>query len=216
MVEKEYSSESTSAVVQEDTVRGDLITDASKNGWGAILSIGEQQQMTWGQFPAEISRESSNYREITAVLFAMRFFSRTFKKEKVECLKIQSDNQTTVYILNRIRAKNKLLFPARKIFSFLTRMKMQVIAQYLPGVENTNADALSRLELSGDYQLERHIFWKGLKDLQIFQTIDMFATEENHLLQAYVTFGQTKGATAQDAFSVSWRDHLPFLHHQYH
>jgi ribonuclease HI len=189
-----------------------LITDASRIGWGAVLKVQEEQFVTFGRYSTEISQQSSNYREITAVLLALRFFRSILNKRKVKCLSILSDNQTTIAILTKVRAKHRLLLPARKIFSILTKWQIQIIAQYLPGKENVKADSLSRLDLSGDYQLDRNVFLSGLRSLKVSPTIDCFSTVLNHLLPVYITVIPCSTAAAVDAFSVSWGKEMPYLH----
>jgi ribonuclease HI len=189
-----------------------LITDASSIGWGAILQIQDRQWMTWGRYQSIVSQQSSNYREITAVLLALRFFQTILLQNRVRCLKIQSDNQTTVFILNKVKAKNRLLAPARKIFSILARTQIQIIAEHLPGVQNSSADALSRLEIAGDYQLDKDIFQSGLQTIQMFPEIDLFATEENHLLPRFVTVKRSMSAIAVNAFSINWNNLSIYLH----
>jgi hypothetical protein len=189
-----------------------LVTDASGIGWGAILQIKEQQLVAWGRFSLIRSHQSSNFRELSAVLLALKSFRPILVKEGIKCLLIQSDNQTTVSILSKIRAKGTLLFPARKIFSLLTRAGIQIIVQHLPGIQNTNADSLSRLDLSGDYQLDPQTFQRGLIALHISPTIDCFSTVQNHLLPQFVTTNKSEAAMATNAFSFSWKIHVPYLH----
>jgi ribonuclease HI len=189
-----------------------LITDASRAGWGAVLVLQEQEFFTWGQFKVQISEQSSNYREITAVLLALRFFRPLLIKKEIKCISIQSDNQVSVAILNKIKARNKLLLPTRKIFSTLAKMKIQLVAQYIPGILNVSADSLSRLELAGDYRLDPAVFRNGLEIIQECPNIDLFSSDENHLLPQYVTAIESKKAIAVDAFSLDWKLFFPYIH----
>jgi hypothetical protein len=51
-----------------------------------------------------------------------------------------------------------------------------------------------------------------LKDLQIFPKVDLFTTDNNHLLPRFVTAVESKMAIAVDAFSLNWGNQLVYLH----
>ena len=69
-------------------------TDASQTGWGAVC-LGECAAGWWNH---RLSRAPSNYRELMAVLLALKSFKGLLTNKKVQ---VMSDNVTTVAYLNR-------------------------------------------------------------------------------------------------------------------
>jgi hypothetical protein len=58
-------------------------------------------------------------------------------------------------------------------------------AIHIPGVENTTTESLSRLELSGDYQIKKEIIWPTLK-------VDLFARQSSALLTSYCSLKKVR------------------------
>jgi hypothetical protein len=104
----------------------------------------------------------------------------------------------------------------RKIFSLLTRADIRLKAEHIPGVLNTLADKLSRLDKAGDYELLQEVYLRGIHDLKVLPTVDCFANTNNKTCPRFfapVRDHLAVGAAAIDAMQQPWgKESLPYLH----
>jgi hypothetical protein len=187
-----------------------LTTDASRRHWGATLEIQDQTLFLHGNFSSS-SLTSSNQRESMAVLLAIRRAAEALLTKQVKALKILCDNSVTVANLRRRRASAPLLQITRQIFLCADSMNMDIVPVHLPGVRNGVADALSRLELSGDYQLMPSVLSSALSLLGIKCTIDMFAAPWNAQFPRWIGWTQASFPLSPNAMTSSWEGEIPYL-----
>jgi hypothetical protein len=77
----------------------------------------------------------------------------------IRAIAVRKDNMVTVYNLRRQGAPGgKLLQATRAIFSWLTQLDTRIMMSHVPGVDNGFADALSRMDTAGDYELLPDVF----------------------------------------------------------
>jgi hypothetical protein len=114
--------------------------------------------------------------------------------------------------LNRIRGAASLLHPLKLIFQQAENWNHHLRASHIAGVENTTADSLSRLERSGDYQLDQEVLDWGLRKLRVRVNIDLFATRQNRKTHRYLSVKKEEGAHVRDALSVEWGGFFPLIH----
>jgi hypothetical protein len=129
-------------------------------------------------------------------------------------LAIRTDNMVTVFNLRRNGASGGMLLKVtRAIFSLLTAMDIRLQITHVPGVENILTDALSRMDVVGDYSLTQEMFRKATTDLSVTPTIDLFATTSNHKLQRFAALpGRNgEGVEVRDALSIPWTNEVPYL-----
>lgn len=93
---------------------------------------------------------------------------------------------------------------ALSIREILTNNQITLTCQYIPGMQNTTADDLSRKTISL-YEQQLPLPWfqqirKRWKDL----AIDAFAAHHNHLLPTYWIRYPDPGAAAVNAFEQQW------------
>jgi ribonuclease HI len=202
------------------TPEATLTTDASGRGWGAELEVKGKTYYYYGEFgERNWNLTSSNQRESMAVLLALRACREKLLEKGVRAICIESDNTTTVSNLTKVRGAKRMVKIVRKIFSTLAEMEMEIMAKYRPGKENGVADALSRLETAGDYELREEVFLRGLMELkredereEQMVEIDLFATRWNHKTKRYVSPSADPAAEASDAFSISWGGWSVYAH----
>jgi hypothetical protein len=99
--------------------------------------------------------------------------------EGVVIVHLRTDNTTVMYDINKCRAAASLLFPLKQICALAERERFRIRVSHVPGVENVMADKLSRLALSGDYQLKQEIFIRAMIQLRTTVNVDLFATRQN-------------------------------------
>jgi hypothetical protein len=194
--------------------RARLTTDASEGGWAGHLEIGVLLWHTFGfYFPAD-GLTSSNQRETAAVLRSLLFFAPYLQYYQIHGLTIRSDNLVTVFNLQRQGAGPALLYLTREIFSILTTHDIRLHVTHIRGIENVLVDALSRLEITGDYQLKQEVYDNCVTLLGVTPTIDLFAHCQNSKCSRFVSLPGVRaaGATALDAFDVAdWSRELAYI-----
>jgi ribonuclease HI len=190
-----------------------LVTDASEQGCGAILQLADQEFYMTELFPTP-APSSSNQREMLAVLRALQHFLPILKEQKISSLTLESDNMTVVHNIAKAKAQKGPLPIVKALFSFLTKHEIRLFPIHRPGVRNEKADALSRLEWMGDYEIQWSLILPILCEWNITPTIDLFATAHNRKLPLYCSADplDTK-AVAYDAFSIPWAQfQWPYIH----
>jgi hypothetical protein len=104
----------------------------------------------------------------------------------------------------------------RQIFHLLTKTNIRMKAEHIPGINNTLADRLSRLDRAGDYELLPEVYLRGITELGVLPTVDCFANKMNHKCQRFfapVRDQLAGNAVAFDAMQQPWkRETLPYLH----
>lgn len=182
-----------------------LTTDASGTGWGAHLADLSFQ----GKWAAGEGRKSSNYRELLAVLLGLQATKERLKSHHVQ---VQSDNATTVAYLNKQGGTRsaELLDLSFQIFALAEQYFLSLSAVFLRGVENIQADYLSRQTLrQGDWTLNREIFQKIVR-LWGLPQIDLFSSKENRQVELFCSLNPLDHPWAVDALAVPWRWELAY------
>jgi ribonuclease HI len=158
-------------------VRATITTDASPTGWGAYFSTTAMQSYAFGRWKEHQRRMSSNANELTAVTKAMSHFKDRIRELGPATIFIQSDNTTTVHIINSRRAALSLCVCLRSLLREAQRAQVELKAAYLPGAQNDTADRLSRMgELTG-FHLKSATLQKLLNDIHFTPTLDVFGRE---------------------------------------
>jgi hypothetical protein len=186
--------------------QGILTTDASESGCGATLMIDQMEYFMLERFNRNLPPpKSSNQRELLAVHRALLHFRPIIMEQNINTLTLESDNMTTVYNVLKIKSAKGPLKIVRALFSTLTAMNLTLTPLYRPGINNEKADALSRLEWMGDYEIKWEVVEKVLDLWKIQPTIDLFATKESYKLPAYCSANKTDHAAQWiDVWTQPW------------
>jgi hypothetical protein len=157
---------------------------------------------------------SSNQREMLAVLRALLHFLPTLEELQIKVITLESDNMTVVHNILKAKAQTGPLPIVRALFSFTTRHQIILLPIHRPGIRNEKADALSRLEWMGDYEIQWELISPILREWKITPTIDLFATRANHKLPLYCSaVPMDQEAFAYNAFSIPWAQFpWPYIH----
>ncbi|XP_073441685.1 uncharacterized protein [Dendrobates tinctorius] len=173
-----------------------IMTDASSSGWGAHLR-GQVAQGPWGHLE---QNASSNLRELRAVNRALRIFMPTLEGRNV---RIMLDNSTTVAYINHqggTRSRS-LMLETNEIFH---RAERHLQPLHIRGVENTQADFLSRNTLKqGEWTLNRVVFQK-IVHLWGEPIIDLFANRSNRQVKSFCSLNPKEEPWAVDALQIPW------------
>jgi hypothetical protein len=164
--------------------------------------------MAAGFWNPRLSQTPSNYREMMAVLMALKSF--TFQPGKK--LQVLTDNVTTAAYINHLGGPSPALSQlANALWMEAHDKRLTLSAQYLQGVLNTTADALSRLSDHYEWQLNKGLF-AYLEKLWGPHTIDRFATMSNTLLPVYNSRFADPHTSGVDALAQqNWANHNNFV-----
>jgi hypothetical protein len=174
-----------------------LFVDASQSGWGATCEGLEAA----GFWPLRDRKRPSNQRELLAVTKAILSFLDLLRGKKVL---IHSDNITTVCLINQMAGRTtQLNLINRTLLSLITKNKIELSAIHIPGILNSKADELSRMQDKSDWMLNRAIF---LQLDQLFgpHTVDRFATDINAQIPRFNSLRRCPGSEAVNAFTQDW------------
>ncbi|XP_073491076.1 uncharacterized protein [Aquarana catesbeiana] len=176
-----------------------VVTDASLSGWGAVL----EQAAVQGVWSKTERTLPINILEIRAIHLALKAWTIRLQGCPV---RIQSDNATAVAYVNhqggtRSRAAQK------EVNQILVWAEMHVpciSAVFIPGIENWQADYLSRQQLlPGEWSLHPDVFWAicqrwGVPD------VDLFASRFNKKIDRFVARTKDPLACGTDALVIPW------------
>jgi ribonuclease HI len=189
-----------------------LWTDASPSGWGAWIQRPEGRLQALGKWPPEISNQTNNFRELWAVIAAIKRFATYFSLSQIHHVRIHSDNTSVVFNIRRKAASRNLYPSIRHLLNICNRLGLQLSVQHIAGEKNGVADSLSRLSRSGDYSLKREIFQDMCRGLQVTPTVDLFSTKANAQLPQFVSPLWKDQVMVRDSLSIPWGEGMPYLH----
>jgi hypothetical protein len=132
-----------------------------------------------------MSRQSSNRRELVAIHQLLHAFAPVIKENNIKSIWLFSDNSTAVYNLNRKAAAITLYKSLLRLSSLTTTMGVNIVAAHVPSIYNDHADCLSRLELSGDYWIKKHLLFTLLSKWGIHPDVDFFVTSSTTLCKSF-------------------------------
>jgi hypothetical protein len=175
-----------------------MTTDASKEGWGAVL---EGVKTCNGTFLPEIQERSSNFRELLTVYLAITHFQDLIKDQQ---LLIRTDNKTTMHYINGAGGTKKPLNRITKmIFWTLKTLNCKMTSIHLPGMDNLTADGLSRLNPLTEWKLDPRTFSRLNKRWGPHH-VDRFSTTSNSQLPRFNSRYPEPTSEAVDALMQDW------------
>jgi hypothetical protein len=168
-----------------------LRTDASALGWGAAVVESRQaefrQVKLWGRLPPNLREAISNETELYAIHRALQAMAACKSLDGLH-VRVQSDNTTAVFYVNRGAGRAlQMTTAAARLWRQVEEWGLTLSAEFLPGVENTEADTLSRQPLTSDDWVLR---WSAFQKVQRQfgkMTVDSFADEHNTRLRRFAS-----------------------------
>ena len=180
-----------------DPVSVVLTTDASLSGWGACVGSTE----TGGHW-AHGEKEHINILELKAVFLGLQSLCSGVRDSHI---RIVSDNTTVIACIERGGSiRPRLLEVTEQIYVWAFEHSNSLSAEFLKGVENVNADRLSReVVYSTEWKLDPIVF-SQLCARYGMPGVDLFATRLNYQVPIYVSWRPDPLAFRVDAFSFIW------------
>ena len=179
-----------------------LTTDACNDGWGAVFD----SKSTGGVWSHDEKQNHINYLKLLAVFLGLKTFLRDMSDMHV---RLMIDNSTAVAVLNHMGTSHspKLNTLCKIIWEWAIKSRLWLTAAHIAGKLNVEADLASRTnDHETEWMLNRSSLLDALKKLNRTPDVDIFASRLNKQFPVYVSFKPDPGATAVDAFSLSWSD----------
>ena len=183
-------------------VRPELIdlqieVDASSSCWGAVLNGLEAK----GDWNSRLSSQSSNHRELLAILMALETFKDRLTGLTVEVL---SDNTTAgAYVRNKGGPVPELSEIATAVWALAETYQFKIVCTHIPGVLNSSADRLSRSPDTHNWMLHPILFRWLNRRFGPF-TIDRFATNLNAQLPRFNSRYWEPNSEGINALAQDW------------
>ncbi len=181
-----------------------MTTDASLKGWAAVVGDSSASG-TWD----EADSEDIALLEMKAFLLGLKAF---FDRPAPITIHLSMDNTVTKAYVNHMGGRIGCYdVMACRIWSFLEKRDMFLVAFYVPSVQNC-ANELTRLGKScrsdriigAEYQLIPRWFSEACSSLRVSPTIDWFASDDTAQLGRFCAWETSANAVCFDAYAHSW------------
>ena len=183
--------------VRPELIDLQLEVDASSSCWGAVLNGLEAK----GDWNSRLSSQSSNHRELLAILMALETFKDFLTGLTVEVL---SDNTTAgAYVRNKGGPVPELSEIATAIWALAETCQFKIVCTHIPGVLNSSADRLSRSPDTHNWMLHPALFRWLDRRFGPF-TVDRFATNLNAQLPRFNTRYWEPNSEGINALAQDW------------
>ncbi|KAJ1114356.1 hypothetical protein NDU88_002594 [Pleurodeles waltl] len=175
-----------------------IVTDASLLGWGAHM----EHLRVQGEWSQRESLYHINLLELRAVHLALKAFLPSLR---TETLLLQTDNVATMYYVNKQGGTRSRILSreAQTIWHWLLARNLSLVATHLPGIQNVQADALSRvMDENHEWVLHDDVV-HSIFALWGTPSTDLFATPDNKKCQNFASRYYHPG-TLGNALWISW------------
>ena len=142
----------------------------------------------------------------------MFFAFRCFFRSTFNCsILIHSDNISVITYINNQggTCSARLCDMAITLWEFCIKRDISISAVHLPGVDNTKADRLSRMENSDhSYSISESFFDLLSNSISFPLKVDCFASRLNFKLDNFISRYYDPYSSWVDAFTVHWSDYV--------
>jgi hypothetical protein len=145
-------------------------------------------------------KESSTWRELSALLFSIESFMPKLKDKQVL---LCTDNQNCVRIVENGSTKSRLHEISIKIFNLCLKENISLLTEWVPRSQNEIADCISKFCDVDDWGVSDDFFC-FMDDLWGTHTVDRFANHYNNRILRFNSRFWVPETEAVNAFSCSW------------
>ena len=139
-------------------IKGKMLafSDASQFGAGAFVNINDTEHIAVCNWSQKERKTSSMYRELKAVLFAVKAFTPLLRKKP--CVQWNTDNKAVASIIPKGSSKLTLHILALEIQNICFTENIILKTQWIPRKLNERADFLSRIIDRDDWSISEEFF----------------------------------------------------------
>ncbi len=171
---------------------------------------------TRGVWTGEMTALHINYLELMAFFLTLKRFQSMLCGQHVL---VQTNNTTVMYYLNKgAETRSSLNQLARNLTLCCVARQISLAAVHLAGVDNVQADRLSRPRVENLCRIERSTEWSldpriahQLFGMWGIPTVDLFATQLNRKVEAFYTHLPDPLALPVDPLVADWSWGLLYL-----
>ena len=182
-------------------------SDASSSACGAILKIDDYIYRAHKNFSMEESDQSSTWRELEAVLYALKSFAPMIRGRTVHW---ETDNQAVPSISQKGSKKEHLQELAIQIYYLCRTNRITLHLNWIPREENVVADEMSKFIDYDDWRTS-DAFFHYLNQTWGPFTIDRFANQKNAKTVRYNALFWNPQCEAVDAFTQDWSNEVNWV-----
>jgi ribonuclease HI len=176
-----------------------LFTDASGFA-GAGYSVKTNNSLVHYMWTLEQRRQSSTWRELKAVEITVMSLKEIMCNRLV---KLYTDNQNVVKIVNKGSMKKELQNLSLSIFSICLQNNIKLETEWIPRSQNEIADAFSKIFDFDDWSVGEHVFQFFNRKWGPFD-YDLFADCKNNKVEKFYSRFWNPGTSGVDAFGFDW------------
>jgi hypothetical protein len=178
-----------------------IYSDASSTGCGARVFNHADLDMVhlWNEAEKQLS---STWRELKAIELLLKLHGDKFKSANI---KWYTDNQGVPVIIHKGSMKNDLHLSSLEIFELCLKNQIRLTVDWIPREINEEADALSKVTDTDDWQIDNRIF-NYVNKLHGAFSIDLFASNLSHETKRFYSKYWCLGSEGVDAFAYNWGD----------
>ena len=182
----------------------DIYSDASAFACAAILKLHNVAHVSYCRLTAEQRKLSSTWRELFAILFALKSFAKFLSNCDV---RIFTDNQAAPAIINKGSMRDHLQSLSLDIAAFCSKQNVFLRPLWISRDFNTAADYFSKFKDFDDWSITGGLF-RFLSARWGTPTVDLFASHKNCKVQRFYSRFWCPGTKGVDAFNFSWEGEL--------
>jgi ribonuclease HI len=182
-------------------------SDVTVGGWGGWTTDAEAVLVAHGYWTAEETLTSSTWRELQAVLLALRSLVNVPNLVVGQSVQVVTDNTAVCSALNLGRSfAAPCVEVVKEIFWFSTHHNVVLSAVWVPRQDNATADEISKWVDRSDFQFAPECF-AHLHEAWGPFSVDLFANANSAQLPTYFSRFYTPTSSGVDAFSQRWLGH---------
>jgi len=188
-----------------------LDTDASGNGWGAVL---DQTSEARGYHGVDRNGLHINLLELGAVTRALQSFADLIPAGAI--IRLRTDSMVALGVMRAGSSRSPaLMAELRELYEQCERMDVELRVEHVSSVLNDWADRLSRENDSTDWTLSPAAF-ATLSEAHGPYTVDLFASAQNTRCTRFYSRWRCPGALGINALSFDWTNENAWANPPFH
>ncbi|KAA6399045.1 MAG: putative Transposon Ty3-G Gag-Pol polyprotein [Streblomastix strix] len=159
------------------------------------------------------SQQTNNKKKMDAIYLGLFRYGKNFKDLQINAILNKSSCSIAIQDIVKQRTGEALAAKVKKIVKLCQQLKIQIQTHRFLEVSNMKTNTLSRLSTQGYYSAKKEKFKDLCRAWQIIPKLDLFATEENKLVDRFVAIGEEdEEAEWLKTSSRQWKEEIFWIH----